>query len=188
MSIPIISIVGRKNSGKTTFIAKLIPCLEDRGLRVACVKQHKHDVPVDVVGKDSWIFAQAGASCSIMSTYRQLSLVYQRDRMEELDELAEIAVKSNCDILIGESFNNSPDMEGVDRCVIARRERTEAPRFSPEESFCVITDDLEFIDSWREAGKFAFDINEVDDFADFLCEYYNLPQIPKLVSEDTLVN
>jgi hypothetical protein len=187
--IPIVSLVGRKDSGKTTFIASLIPLLEAKGLRVACVKQHKHDVPVDIEGKDSWIYAQAGASCSIMSTSRQLSLVYQREEMADLDELAHVAARSGCHILIGESFNSFPfgggaegdghrdtcdrkrgegHIQNLSRYVVARRDRAEEPRFSPKESTGIITDDPELARQWREAKRLAFDLNNVESFADFL--------------------
>ena len=169
-----ISLVGRKNSGKTTFISKLVPILESRDVKVACVKQCRHDVPVDIEGKDSWLYAQVGASCSIMSTSKQLSLVHQREQMADLNELAEFAAQSRCDILIGESFNNSPDIDGADRYVIARHERSEEPRFSPEESVGIITDDSELADRWETEGSLSFDLNDVERFANFLCESYLL--------------
>jgi len=170
--IPVISLVGRKNSGKTTFISSLIPLLEARGFRVACVKQHKHDVPVDIVGKDSWLYSQAGASCSIMSTSKQLSLVHQREQMADLEELSCIAAQSGCNILLAESFNSSPCIRGVERYVIARKERLEEPRFSPEQCSGIISDDPVLAEQWRQAGSLVFELNEVESFANFLCEEY----------------
>jgi molybdopterin-guanine dinucleotide biosynthesis protein B len=53
--IPIIAIVGRTNSGKTTLIEQLIPALARRGCRVATIKHHHHgDFEADHPGKDSW--------------------------------------------------------------------------------------------------------------------------------------
>ena len=175
--IPVISFVGRKNSGKTTYISALIPALEAAGIRVAVVKQHKHDVPVDIEGKDSWRYAQAGASCSIMSTSRQLSLVFQRSpqpdetRMASLAELAAVAQRNGCEILLAESFNASvdADREALGQAfglyVVARAERTEEPRFGPADSEAIITDDPELAQSWQEAGKFCFDLNNPADLA-----------------------
>ncbi|MCL2437719.1 MAG: molybdopterin-guanine dinucleotide biosynthesis protein B [Coriobacteriia bacterium] len=168
--IPIISLVGRKNSGKTTLLLKLIPLLEESEIRVACVKQHKHDVPVDVVGKDSWMYAQAGASCSIMSTSTQLSLVHQRRQMATLYELAAMAEKSSCNILIGESFNSVGTHDNVSRFVVARKDRQEEPRFSPEESCGIITDDSSLAEKWTSAGKLAFGLNDPRSFASYLCK------------------
>jgi len=172
--IPIISIVGRKDSGKTTFVTQLISLLEGRGMRVACVKQCRRDVAVDVEGKDSWRYSQAGASLSIMSTSEQLSLVYKRPQMADFCELAHIAMESKSHILIGESFNTASQSDIADRYVVARAVRNEEPRFSPEESFAIITDDLKLADCWLESGSLAFDLNDAEAFADFLCEHYQL--------------
>ncbi len=52
--VPIVSIVGRTNSGKTTLIEKLIPALAARGYRIATIKRHHHgDFEADQPGKDS---------------------------------------------------------------------------------------------------------------------------------------
>jgi len=53
MTIPIISIVGKSNSGKTTLLEKLIPELVKRGYRVATIKHNVHGFDVDHEGKDS---------------------------------------------------------------------------------------------------------------------------------------
>jgi|GEM_PF-3778744 len=98
--IPIVSLVGRSNSGKTTFIEKLITILQDQGLRVACVKQHHRDVEVDVVGKDSWRYARAGAACSIIATPVQISFVHQVSEAPSLVELASMAADAGCDVVL----------------------------------------------------------------------------------------
>ena len=60
--IPILSIVGRSNSGKTTLLEKLIRELTGRGRRIGTIKHHFHGpVEVDIPGKDSWRHKQAGA-------------------------------------------------------------------------------------------------------------------------------
>ena len=52
--IPIVSIVGKSDSGKTTLIEKLLPELTRRGYRIATVKHDVHGFEVDREGKDSW--------------------------------------------------------------------------------------------------------------------------------------
>ena len=51
---PIVSVVGRSDSGKTTFLEKLIPRLKARGLRLAVVKHDRHGFEMDRPGKDTW--------------------------------------------------------------------------------------------------------------------------------------
>lgn len=64
MSVPpIVSIIGKSKSGKTTLIEKLIVELRQRGYRVATIKHHVHtdQWSLDTPGKDSYRHAQAGA-------------------------------------------------------------------------------------------------------------------------------
>jgi molybdopterin-guanine dinucleotide biosynthesis protein B len=52
--IPIVSIVGKSDSGKTTLLEKLVAELRSRGLRIATVKHDAHSFEIDHEGKDSW--------------------------------------------------------------------------------------------------------------------------------------
>ncbi len=56
-----LAICGWKNSGKTTLIEKLIPCLTSEGLAVAVIKHDVHGIEIDREGKDSDRFFRAGA-------------------------------------------------------------------------------------------------------------------------------
>lgn len=58
---PIVSIVARSQTGKTTFIELLLPELKQAGLRVAVVKHHHHTSSFDTPGKDTHRMAEAGA-------------------------------------------------------------------------------------------------------------------------------
>ena len=42
-SVPVVSIVGRSNSGKTTLLKKLICELKKRGKKVGTIKSHAHN-------------------------------------------------------------------------------------------------------------------------------------------------
>ncbi|MGD9723652.1 MAG: molybdopterin-guanine dinucleotide biosynthesis protein B [Pirellulales bacterium] len=60
--MPMVHVIGRKNSGKTTLIVELIGELTARGLRVGSIKHTHHHHELDVPGKDSFRHRQAGAS------------------------------------------------------------------------------------------------------------------------------
>src|SRR5512139_3302870 len=88
---PIVSIVGKSDSGKTTFLEKLIAELASRGWRVATVKHHAHsEDDVDTVGKDSWRHRQAGAAVSVVASGTQIGIVRELTRELTLDEIAEM--------------------------------------------------------------------------------------------------
>ncbi len=60
-SPPVLAICGVKNSGKTTLLARLIPLLRRRGLRLGVIKHDAHDFTPDVPGTDSFRLREAGA-------------------------------------------------------------------------------------------------------------------------------
>ena len=64
--IPIVSIVGRSNTGKTTLIEGIIPELKKQGYRVATIKHNRHGFEVDHEGKDSWRHRRAGAAMTVL--------------------------------------------------------------------------------------------------------------------------
>jgi molybdopterin-guanine dinucleotide biosynthesis protein MobB len=57
---PMIGIVGRKNSGKTTLLVAVAAELKRRGLRVASVKHGHHAFEIDHPGRDSWRHVHEG--------------------------------------------------------------------------------------------------------------------------------
>lgn len=60
--VPLVTVSAPKsNTGKTTFIERLLPKLEAAGLHVGVVKGDCHGYDVDEKGKDSWRFREAGA-------------------------------------------------------------------------------------------------------------------------------
>ncbi len=78
--LPILSIVGRKKSGKTTFLERLIPLLVERGYRVGTLKHDGHGFEIDHPGKDTYRHRQAGALEVVIASSRQLALVKTLDR------------------------------------------------------------------------------------------------------------
>ncbi len=87
MSPPIISIVGKSDSGKTTLIEKLVPELKSRGYRVGTIKHDAHSFDIDHPGKDSWRHKQAGAEVSTISSPEQVAVVRSVNTELTLDEI-----------------------------------------------------------------------------------------------------
>ncbi|MEE1335037.1 molybdopterin-guanine dinucleotide biosynthesis protein B [Methanobrevibacter sp.] len=58
----IVSIVGKKNTGKTSLTVKVIEELTRRGYNVASVKHSHHSIEMDKENTDTWKHKQAGAN------------------------------------------------------------------------------------------------------------------------------
>ena len=82
---PILSVVGFSDSGKTTYLEKLIPALKKRGIRLAVVKHHVHsEFDIDIPGKDSWRLAQAGADVTVIASPIKIAVMEKWDNEESL--------------------------------------------------------------------------------------------------------
>ena len=86
--VPVVSFVGRSNSGKTTLLEKVIRALKLRGYRVAVIKHSHHDFDLDQTGKDTWRFAQAGSDAVVISSPQKLALIKKTDHDANLEELS----------------------------------------------------------------------------------------------------
>ncbi|SEK80143.1 molybdopterin-guanine dinucleotide biosynthesis protein B [Methanobrevibacter gottschalkii] len=58
----IVSIVGRKNTGKTSLTVKIIEELTKRGYNVASIKHSHHSMEMDKENTDTWKHKQAGSN------------------------------------------------------------------------------------------------------------------------------
>jgi molybdopterin-guanine dinucleotide biosynthesis protein B len=104
--IPVVSIVGKSNSGKTTLLEKLISELKRRGYRVATVKHDTHGFEVDQPGKDTWRLAQAGADAVVISSSDKLALIKRVRQEQSLAEIA--ALVGEADIILTEGYKRGP--------------------------------------------------------------------------------
>jgi len=103
--VPVISVVGRSNSGKTTLVEKLIKELNERGYKVGTIKHDAHSFDIDVPGKDSWRHTQAGANPAVISSPEKLAMVKKVKQEMSLDEIVERYV-GDVDIVITEGFKS----------------------------------------------------------------------------------
>jgi molybdopterin-guanine dinucleotide biosynthesis adapter protein len=148
--------VGKGDSGKTTFLEKLIRELADRGVRVATVKHHIHDYDIDVPGKDSYRHARAGAFATMVSSPEKFALIHDVESELSLDAIAAIAHNSGADILITEGYKHA----GRNRIEISRRERSETLICAPAEMTALVTDNDHLATEVAAEGTPVFDIND----------------------------
>jgi molybdopterin-guanine dinucleotide biosynthesis protein MobB len=107
---PIVSIVGRSESGKTTLIEKLIPVLSQRGYRIGTIKHTHHAIDIDRSGKDSARHRAAGAETVMLASPGQIAM-FKATVSETLDGL--IRYFDDVDLLITEGYKreNKPKIE-----------------------------------------------------------------------------
>ena len=120
MATPVFGIVGRKNAGKTTLVARLVRHLSDAGLRVSTVKHAHHALDVDREGTDSWKHREAGAREVALIGANRWALMHELRGSAEpsLDEM--LAIMSPADLILVEGFKGGahPKLEvlaGPDR-------------------------------------------------------------------------
>jgi len=113
-SIPVVTVLGKSGAGKTSLLEKLVSVLVARGYRIATIKHHSHaGFEIDIPGKDSWRFAQAGSRHVIIAAPDRFAAYRQLDRELSLDEI--IAGVDEVDIILVEGYKqaNKPAIEVV---------------------------------------------------------------------------
>jgi molybdopterin-guanine dinucleotide biosynthesis protein MobB len=119
----VYGIVGRKNSGKTHLVVRLVEAACARGLRVATLKHAHHAFDIDHEGKDSFRHRQAGAGEVIVASSQRWALLHENRGEPEATLDEPLARFSPCDLVLVEGIKagRHPKLE------VYRRGCTEAP-------------------------------------------------------------
>jgi molybdopterin molybdotransferase len=134
-SRPVISIVGKSQSGKTLLMEQLIAEFKRRGYKVAALKHSRGKMEIDQPGKDSWRFAQAGSDAVLVSSPDKLVLIKSLDRDLHIEEIMPM-VSPEFDLILVEGFKKSK----VPKIEVHRKELGDDLLCSPEELSAVVTD------------------------------------------------
>lgn len=102
---PIISVVGKAKVGKTTFLARLVAEMTERGYRVGVIKHSIHAFAFDQSNKDTWIHAQAGAPAVAFASANQFALFRSLEREMELGEIAPLL--GDVDLILTEGYKRA---------------------------------------------------------------------------------
>lgn len=135
MAVPIVSFVGRSNSGKTTLIERVIPELVRAGYKVATVKHAGHGFDLDTEGKDSWRHKRAGASSVMVLSKGSMAMFADVSDQMSVEAVRERFLDSSYDLIIAEGWKH----EGYPKIVIIREEVGEIP-VSAEGLLAVVSD------------------------------------------------
>jgi len=154
----VLSVVGDSGAGKTTLIERLIRELSGRNYRVAAVKHCPRGFDLDVAGKDSWRFTQAGASGVFLTSPGRVGLIVDIEPVPGLKSIAEHYFPS-FDVVFGEGFSGDKD---VAKIVILRKGVSQHIKTPRGETLAIVSD-FEI-----KADKPVFDPNDVTGIADFI--------------------
>ncbi|MCU0822328.1 MAG: molybdopterin-guanine dinucleotide biosynthesis protein B [Spirochaetes bacterium] len=172
MMIPIVSLVGKSGSGKTTYIEKLIPELNRRGYRVATVKHDVHGFDMDREGKDTWRHKKAGARSIAISSPEKFAMICDTERDLTLAEIRDKYIK-DADIIISEGYkkDKEPKVE------IFRSEVHSEPLSTMDDGLIAFVTDREF-----DLGVPCFGLDDVKGLADLLEQKFLKGKIEKNIS------
>ena len=162
--LPIVSIVGKSKSGKTTLIEKLVGELKSRGYRVATIKHTPQGMTFDKSDKDSWRHIQAGSEVTAIASPDKIVLVKPTAHGVTLDEIVHF-FSEDYDIILAEGFKqgNAPKIE------VHRRE-VGPPLSAIKKLIAIVTDEpLE-----TKARQFSW--QDIEGLADLLEEGFIKPQ------------
>ena len=155
--IPVVAIVGKSQSGKTTVIEKLIPEFKRRGYRVAAVKHAHAGVEMDIPGKDTWRFTQAGSDVVGIVSSSKITIFKNTTVEPDIHEIIR-ALGNDYDIVLVEGFkkNKIPKIE------VHRSELGEGLACSDSELSAVITD----VELRTRLPQ--FNVQDIEQIADFI--------------------
>jgi len=157
METPIVTFIGRSNSGKTTLLTRVIPCLKERGFRVASIKHSHHNVDIDKKGKDSWKHRDAGSETVILLSGKTMSCIREYDKEPVVEEVLRDYMHDT-DIVLAEGFKDSH----LPKIWVFRSENS-GSMIRKDDSLIAVVSDRE-----TDIGVPWFDINDVVSVADFI--------------------
>jgi len=135
MHPPIVSVVARSKTGKTTFLELLLPELKARGMRVAVVKHHHHTSSFDTPGKDTHRIAEAGADLVLGISPVQVATFSREDGSGDLDAV----IAKHCagyDLILTEGYKRG-DFPKIE---VHRTERSNELLCDFDEMLALVTD------------------------------------------------
>lgn len=123
----IYGITGRKNSGKTGLVERLVTHFTAQGLRVSTVKHAHHEIDIDHPGRDSFRHRTAGAAEVIVASPYRWALMGELRGASEPPLDALLAKLSPVDLVLIEGYKTAPHPK-----IECHRAETGQPLLSPE--------------------------------------------------------
>ncbi len=138
----LISVVGKKNSGKTTLVVALAAEFAKRGKRVGTLKHGTHPVNIDREGTDTWRHIHEGMADRAMIESARERVLFQRLEQESDPITLVQQFMRGTDIVIAEGFTK----HAVPKIEVFRRGEHDRPHYDPSRPnasdwFAMVTDE-----------------------------------------------
>jgi len=133
--VPVVSIVGKSQSGKTILMEQLIAEFKRRGYKVAALKHSHSGIEIDQPGKDSWRFARAGSDAVVISSLDKLAFIKNLDHELDIEEIMPV-IGPEFDLVLVEGFRKSK----IPKIEVHRKELGNDLLCSPEDLSAIVTD------------------------------------------------
>lgn len=130
---PVLSVSGRKNTGKTWLLERLVKQLAMSGIRTAVIKHDGHEFEADVPGTDSYRMKKAGALGTVVYSGSRFSLVKDQAGLEA-EDFFEHFPEADVILLEGQKYSRYPKIE------VLRQAVSRLPVCSPETVLAYVAD------------------------------------------------
>ena len=161
-TIPVLGFAAFSGTGKTTLLEKLIPRLNEAGLRIGMIKHAHHNFDVDQPGKDSYRLRKAGARQMLVASSKRQALMTENILEQEprLDELLPRLDLDAIDLVLVEGFKHVSFAK-----IELRREELGKPLLYPDDPdiIAIASDQPD-----SEGPLPAPDINDIESITAFI--------------------
>ena len=143
--ITVVSIVGKRNVGKTTLISKIIPRLKERGHKVGTLKFNIRKFHIDHEGKDTYKYFNSGADTVAITSQDEMAIVKRVEYLPRINDIIEnyfndvnIVLVEGClaegyaRIKIIDKGETRPALKGPNNLLLLINEFSETQSFSAE--------------------------------------------------------
>ena len=161
---PVVSVIGRSKSGKTSLIEKLVTELKLRGYRVATIKHAPQGMTFEESDKDNWRHIKAGSEATAISSPDKILLIKPVAKDATLDEVAYL-FDEDYDIILTEGFkeDSAPKIE-------VHRKEAGPPLGNISKLMAIVTDET------LETKTRQFSPQDIKGLADLIEEGFIKPQ------------
>lgn len=170
----IFGVIGRKNSGKTTLVERLVREFTVRGFLISTVKHAHHDTDIDQPGRDSHRHREAGARQVLLASPHRWALMHELRDAAEPELSNHLARIDKVDLVLVEGFKHGPHP----KIEVWRKATGTRPLASEVPGVCVLASDQ----GDGDTGLAVFDPDNIPAIADFIARATGLDRLRKTAS------